>query len=293
MKPATDVADIPETLLLGGASLVVSADDLSEGGPAAGTASSHAPGRLADLYELTKPRMNFLVVATTMVGYYMACRDWSDWRLLVHTLLGTALTAAGSAVLNQYVERDYDALMPRTANRPLATGRVSPAEGLAFGVLLSVLGLLDLSLFVNPLTAALGALTLGSYVFLYTPLKRITTLCTVVGAIPGALPPVMGVTAAAGAITPAAMLLFAVLFLWQMPHFLAIAILYRDDYAKGGFKMLPVVDREGVATARQIVVYSLTLIPVTLMPAVFQVTGVIYFAAALLMGVAFLGFGLL
>src|SRR6476660_6619570 len=131
MKPATDVADIPETLLLGGASIALPADgDLVESGPAA-RAVSHAPGRLADLYELGKPRMNFLVVVTTMVGYYMACRDWSDWRLLVHTLLGTALTAAGSAVLNQFVERDYDALMPRTANRPLATGRISPAEGRA------------------------------------------------------------------------------------------------------------------------------------------------------------------
>jgi heme o synthase len=295
MKPATDVADIPETLLLGGASsLVVPAADMPDAGAGSLNAAT-APGRLADFYELTKPRMNFLVVVTTMVGYYMACRDWSDWRLLLHTLLGTALTAAGSAALNQYVERDYDALMPRTTNRPLATGRVAPAEGLAFGVLLSVLGLLELSLFVNPLTAALGALTLGSYVFLYTPLKRVTTLCTVVGAVPGALPPVMGVTAAAGAITPAAMLLFAVLFLWQMPHFLAIAILYRDDYAKGGFKMLPVVDEPGTTTARQIVVYSLALIPVTLMPALpnLGVAGPVYFGAAVLMGGAFLGFAVL
>ena len=295
MKPATDVADIPETLLLGAAPVTL--DDLADfpGGDAAVLAIPRGRdrGRLADFYELTKPRMNFLVVTTTMVGYYMAARGWSDWGRLLHTLLGTALTAAGSAALNQYVERDYDALMPRTANRPLPAGRVSPTEGLALGVFLSVLGLMDLALFVNTLTAAVGAITLGSYVLLYTPLKRVTTLCTVVGAVPGALPTVMGVTAAAGTVTPAALVLFGILFLWQMPHFLAIAILYRDDYAKGGFKMLPVVDGAGLTTARQIIVYSLALVPMTLTPLQLGVAGVSYSAAALLMGLAFLGFGVM
>lgn len=288
MKTATTLADLPDALLA--AAVPADLDDFS--GEAVARSAADAPGRLADLYELTKPRMNFLVVVTTMVGYYMAARNWSDWALLLNALVGTALTAAGSAVLNQYVERDYDTLMPRTANRPLAAGRISPIEGLALGVLLSVVGLMQLALFVNTLTAVFGAITLGTYVLLYTPLKRVTTLCTVVGAIPGALPPVMGVTAAAGRVTPAAMLLFAILFLWQMPHFLAIAILYRADYAKGGFKMLPVVDAGGAVTARQIVVYSLALLPVSLMPVQFGVAGVFYFAAALVMGLAFLGFGI-
>src|SRR5438067_12553085 len=169
MKPATDVADIPETLLLGAAPVAM--DDVTElpGEDAVVAPRDRVPGRLADFYELTKPRMNFLVVTTTMVGYYMAARGWSDWGRLLHTLLGTALTAAASAALNQYVERDYDALMPRTANRPLPAGRLSPVEGLALGVLLSVLGLMDLALFVNTLTAAVGAITLGTYVLLYTP----------------------------------------------------------------------------------------------------------------------------
>ena len=320
MKPATEISPMSDVLLMGvpsssaAASLpAVSLSNL----PAvslskltmdfdAGDASDVLEGRTAvtaqprarfrDLYELTKPRMNFLVVATTLVGYFMATISGADrwhWTLLLHTLFGTALTAAAASVLNQYAEREYDRLMPRTRNRPLPAGRITPTEALFFGVGLGVCGMVDLALFVNSLTAILGAFTLASYVWLYTPLKRHTTLCTVVGAIPGALPPVMGVTAALGEVTPTAVVLFIILFMWQMPHFLAIAILYRDDYARGGFKMLPVVDGNLVSTSLQIVLWSLALVPVTLTPVLFGVTGATYFVAAFLMSLAFLGFAVL
>jgi protoheme IX farnesyltransferase len=262
--------------------------------PASELAISAAPWRakLADFYELTKPRMNFLVVVTTMVGYYMAARGWGDWARVVYTLVGTALTAAGSSILNQYAERDLDLLMRRTARRPLPGGRVRPADALLYGVVLSVAGMAVLAFFVNPLTALLGAITLVLYVFVYTPAKRRTTICTLIGAVPGAIPPMMGFTAVQGTISLEAFALFAILFFWQMPHFLAIAILYRDDYARGGFQMLPVVDPELHVTGRQIVLYSLSLIPVTLLPALIGMAGVVYFAAALLLGLAFTGFGI-
>lgn len=259
--------------------------------------------RTNDLVELTKLRLNFLVMVTTIVGYSMAGPDWSDWRLLIHTLLGTALTAAAASILNQYVERSYDTLMPRTQHRPLPAGRIGALEALGMGVVFGILGLLELFYFVNQTTAAFGAATLGIYIFVYTPLKRVTTLNTVVGAIPGALPPVMGVAAAAGShvvagpawlgIPPIGWALFGILFFWQMPHFLAIAILYRDDYAKGGFKMLPVLDKDLTATSRQMLFYTLALIPVTLVPTLLGVTGISYFFAAIAMGVSFLGFAIL
>jgi protoheme IX farnesyltransferase len=248
--------------------------------------------RLTDFYELTKPRMNFLVVVTTMVGYYMAAHGPADWLRVLYTLVGTALTAAGSSVFNQYIERDLDLRMPRTANRPLPGGRLRPADALFFGLALSLLGVAMLALFVNGLTALLGALTLLLYVFIYTPAKRSTSLCTIIGAVPGAIPPVMGFTAVQGTISPQALALFAILFFWQMPHFLAIAILYRDDYARGGFKMLPVVDQGMAMTGRQIILYSLSLVTISLVPALLNMAGVIYFAAALLLGIAFTGFGL-
>ena len=249
-------------------------------------------GRLTDLYELTKPRMNFLVVVTTMVGYYMAVRGWSEWSRIVYTLAGTALTAAGSSVFNQFIERGLDSKMNRTANRPLPAGRVRPVDAALFGLALSVAGVAILAVFVNLLTAALGALTLLLYVALYTPAKRFTSLCTIIGAVPGAIPPVMGFTAVQNAITPDAMALFAILFFWQMPHFLAIAILYRDDYARGGFLMLPVIDKGMQMTGRQIVLYSVSLVPVSLLPVLLGLSGPIYFAAAMVLGVAFCGFAL-
>lgn len=247
--------------------------------------------RLIDFYELTKPRMNFLVVVTTMVGYYMAAHGPADWLRVIYTLVGTALTAAGSSVFNQYIERTLDAQMRRTANRPLPGGRIKPADALLFAFALSLLGVAVLWLFVNTLTALLGGLTLLLYVFVYTPAKRSTSLCTIIGAVPGAIPPVMGFTAVQGTITPQALALFAILFLWQMPHFLAIAILYRDDYARGGFRMLPVVDKDMAMTGRQIILYSLSLVTISLLPALLNMAGAAYFAAALLLGIAFSGFG--
>src|SRR4051812_25253535 len=239
--------------------------------------ASRTPSRFADFVSLTKPRMNVLVLATTAVGYTMAIDRFHSWLPLIHLLLGTGMTAAAASVLNQFIERKYDALMPRTRNRPLPAGRIAPTEALLAGIILALTGTLYLALAVNMLTAALGAFTLLSYIFLYTPLKRITSLNTVVGAIPGAIPAVMGFTAVDGALSVQAMALFAILFLWQMPHFLAIAILYRNDYAAGGFKMLPVIDKDLSVTSRQILLYSLALVPVTILPVALNMAGAAYF----------------
>lgn len=256
-------------------------------------AADRAPSRWTDYYELTKPRMNFLVAITTMAGYYMAAPRLSgEWLKLFHTLLGTAATAASAAIFNQIVERRPDSMMRRTANRPIPAGRVSVGEAALFGIAAGVLGVVWLATFVNALTALLGLATLLAYVLIYTPLKRLTTLNTVIGAVPGAIPAAMGWTAFHGALSPEAIVLFAILFLWQMPHFLAIAVLYKDDYARGGFKMLPVVDEELSVTGRQIILYTLALIPVTLLPTALGMAGVAYFAAALMLGLAFLSFGL-
>ena len=243
-------------------------------------------------YELTKPRMNFLVVLTTMVGFYMASPVQSplDRRRLIITIIGTALTAAGASILNQFAERRLDSLMPRTRNRPLPAGRIAPIEAFAFGVATGIAGVAILAICINLLTALLGAATLLLYVLLYTPLKRITTLNTVIGAFPGAIPPVIGFTAVHNAVSPGALAVFAILFFWQMPHFLAIAVLYRRDYALAGFKMLPVIDEDLSATGRQIVLYSIALIPVTLTPVFAGVAGQAYFAVALMLGLAFLSF---
>ncbi len=255
------------------------------------------PSRWQDYYELTKPRMNFLVLVTAMVGFYMASRPGLvpggglDWVLLLHALIGTALTAGSSGVINQFIERGYDALMPRTANRPLAAGRLSLLEAAVFGGVLGVAGIAWLYWWVNPLTALLGAITYMTYILVYTPMKRWSTLCTVVGAIPGALPPVMGFAAASNQVSLEAMVVFAILFFWQMPHFLAIAILYRDDYRAGGFQMLPCVEEGLQMTSRQIIVYSLALLTVSLLPTALRMTGAAYFAAAVVLGIAFLSFG--
>jgi len=256
-------------------------------------AMSGTPSRLNDFYELTKPRMNFLVVITTMVGYYMASRDRHDWPLLLSALIGTAMTAAGASVLNMYIERDLDKNMPRTRNRPLPAGRVQPIEALAYGVFLGVGGVAILSFFVNPLTAILGAITLLTYLFVYTPMKRISSLNTVIGAIPGAIPPMMGWTAATGVLSIEAISLFAILFIWQMPHFLAIAILYKNDYAAGGFKMLPNEDDENLSiTSRQIMLYGLAMIPVSIVPSMVGLAGSAYFTVATLLGIAYLSYGI-
>jgi protoheme IX farnesyltransferase len=255
-------------------------------------AADAAPSRLADYIELTKLRMNVLVLATTFVGFFMASAGGLDWALLLHTMIGTALTAASAATLNQLLERNYDRLMPRTRNRPLAAERLPPSEAMVFGIVLGLAGVAQLLLMVNLLTAVLAALTLVSYLFIYTPLKRRTTLNTVVGAIPGALPPVMGFAAASGQVSAHALAVFGILFFWQLPHFLAIAILYRRDYQAGGFIMLPVVDETLDFTTRQILLWAGALIPVSLLPAMLQMTGAAYFAAATLLGLGFLSFGI-
>lgn len=252
--------------------------------------ASHS--RLVDYYELTKPRMNFLVVVTTVVGFYMASVTATNWLLLFNTIFGTALTAAAAAVLNQLIERRIDALMPRTRNRPLPAGRVSPVEAAIYGLSLGVIGVGHLAIFVNPLTASLGAFTLLSYLFIYTPMKRVSSVNTIIGAIPGAIPPMMGFAAVENAVSPGAWVLFAILFLWQMPHFLAIASIYRDDYAAGGFKMLPVVDRDLSMTCRMIIFYTLALIPITLLATALKIAGVGYLIVATVMGLGFLWFGI-
>ncbi len=245
--------------------------------------------RLADFYELTKPRMNFLVVITTMVGFYMAAEVF-EWWLVLGTLVGTTLTAASASVFNQVMERRYDALMPRTRNRPAAAGRVSPPEAYAWATFLGVVGFVVLLVVVNPLTAWLGLFTMLSYVLVYTPMKRTSSLCTIVGAVPGAVPPVMGWTAYHNALSPEALALFLILFMWQIPHFLAIAVLYKEDYAAGGFKMLPVIDDARLTmTNRQVIAYTLAMIAVSLSPAWLGMTGGFYLAAALVLGALFLG----
>jgi len=249
-------------------------------------------GRVSDYLELCKPRLNLLVVITTAVGFYMGAGPNVVWMLLLHVIIGTALTAAGASALNQLIERRHDGLMPRTRTRPLPAGRVQPIEALILGVTLGLGGVAYLSTFVNPLTAGLGALTMLSYLFVYTPSKRMTTLNTVIGAIPGAIPPMMGVTAAQDAITPAAIVLFAILFVWQMPHFLAIAVLYHEDYSAGGFKMLPSRDPAFRTTRSMIVQYGLALIPVSLLPCAITLCGPIYCIAAVILGLGFLAFGI-
>jgi protoheme IX farnesyltransferase len=247
-----------------------------------------APSRAADLFELTKPRITSLVLLTAAVGFAVGTRgEFATLRFLIF-MAGTALLCAGASALNQYSERDADARMMRTRMRPLAAGRLRPEEGLAFGLSLSVAGLALLA-FVNPLTLFLGAASLTSYVLAYTPLKRVTSLCTVVGAVPGALPPLMGWAAARGSLGPAGLGLFAILFLWQLPHFLAIGWLYRDDYARGGFPMLAVTDPDGSSTGRQAVLYATALLPVTLGAGLLAAAGPGYLWGALALGAAFLG----
>lgn len=248
--------------------------------------------RFAIFCELVKARLTFLVLLTTLVGFYVGTKGWIDFALMFHTLLGTALVACGAAILNQFWEREYDAKMRRTENRPLPSGLVQPETALMFGGVCSVVGLVYLTLTVNLLTSFLGAITLTSYLFVYTPLKRVTWLNTAIGAIPGALPPLMGWTAARGELTTEGWALFAILFFWQIPHFLAIAWMHREDYAKAGFVMLPVVDEGGLRTGRQVVSHTLGLLFVSLCPAVFGLAGTVYFLGALAFGLVFLWFGI-
>jgi protoheme IX farnesyltransferase len=248
--------------------------------------------RLADLAELTKPGITLMVVLTAGLGFLLAEEERISFLLLVHTLLGTGLVSAGASVLNQVIERETDALMRRTAQRPLPAGRMDPDMALLFGVGLAVTGLVDLALGVNLLTSLLGAVALAGYVFVYTPLKRVSSLATVVGAVPGAIPPMMGWSAVRNDLDLAAWVLFGILFFWQMPHFLAIAWLCRDDYREAGFPMLTVSDPEGLRTSRQVLLYGAVLVPVSLMPSLLGLMGTVYFVGALALGLAYFGFGL-
>lgn len=238
--------------------------------------------------ELTKPRVTWLILMSTGIGYYFGLRGaWDFWTLL-HTILGTGLLASGTFTLNQWYEREADAKMRRTMGRPLPCGRVSPARAFWFGVLLSVAGFVDLWLGANLLAGCLGAATLLSYLFFYTPLKQLSKHSTTVGAFPGAMPPLIGYAAASGTLTWEAWALFGILFLWQFPHFYAIAWMYRDDYARAGIRMLPVVEPDGRSTARQVLIASVILIPVSMVPALLSMTGRLYFLGALLLGMYFL-----
>ena len=240
---------------------------------------------------LTKARITAMVLVTTAAGYVLGAPR-VELGTLVWLLVGVGLASGGAAALNQVYERDADARMIRTASRPVPAGRISPARGLAAGLLLSAGGVGWLVFGINPLTGFLALLTVVLYIAVYTPLKPRTSLNTLVGAIPGAIPPVIGWTAATGSIGVGGWALFCILFLWQLPHFLAIAWLFRDDYARGGFPMLPVVDPAGGSTGRQATLYALALIPVSLTPTLLGLTGGVYFFGALALGVAFLACGL-
>ncbi len=253
--------------------------------PAAALAVS--PPRVADFVELTKPRITALVLVTAAVGYAVGGGAALSAINFILFMVGTALLCGGASALNQYLERDADARMTRTSRRPLPAGRLTPPDALAFGLTISAVGLVVLA-GVNLLTLALGAASLLSYVLAYTPLKRVTSLCTVVGAVPGALPPLMGWAAARGSLGPAGWGLFAILFLWQLPHFLAIGWLYREDYARGGFAMLAVTDRDGSSSGRQAALYATALLPVTLAAGLLAAAGKAYLWGALVLGVVFL-----
>jgi protoheme IX farnesyltransferase len=237
--------------------------------------------------DLVKARLTLLVLFTTLVGFYMGTAGDVDWTLMLHSLSGIGLLACGAAALNQLLERELDAKMRRTRDRPLPSGRLQPETVLVFGAASSLAGLVWLAVAANPLTSAVGALTLVSYLFVYTPLKRVTWMNTLVGAIPGGLPPLLGWTAARGGLGEDGWGLFAILFFWQIPHFLAIAWLYRDEYAKAGFVMLPTVDPLGGRTGRQAVGYALALWVATLLPALGGLVGTFYLVSALASGLAF------
>ena len=260
--------------------------------PAVLGAAARPTTRAGDYLMLTKPRITVLVLVTTYAGIQLAAGASVPWLLALHTLLGTALVCAGTSTLNQVWERDRDARMRRTAQRPLPAARLQVEDALHFGVALAVVGMIELAVFVNLLAALVAAATLALYLFVYTPLKTRTWLCTVVGAVPGALPPVIGWAAVRGNLDPPAWALFAILFVWQLPHFYAIAWMHREDYARAGFPMLAVVDPEGRATSSQILSWSAALIPASVLPAMAGLAGWVYTAGAILLGTAFIGLAL-
>ena len=244
---------------------------------------------MRDYLELTKPSITWLILMSTGVGYFYGMRGGAfNLILLLHTVLGTGLIASGTAALNQWFEREADRLMKRTARRPLPAGKLSANRALVFGAALSLAGFLELWFGVNRLSALIGLFTLASYLFLYTPLKSRTWWSTTIGAVPGAMPPMIGYAAAAGTLNRESWVLFAILFLWQFPHFYSIAWMYKEDYARAGIRMLPVVEPDCRSTARQIVLYGIALIPVSLVPWLFGMSGRLYLAGALALGLWFL-----
>ncbi|HYK90207.1 MAG TPA: heme o synthase, partial [Acidobacteriota bacterium] len=247
--------------------------------------------RTADFLELTKPRITLMVLVTTLVGFYLGLRGSVPLVLLGHTLLGTALVASGASAFNMYLERHFDSLMKRTHNRPLPAGRLQAGEALAFAVTITVAGGIYLLAFVNVLTSLVAAITLLSYLFVYTPLKRRTWLCTLVGAVPGGLPAAMAWTAITGHLSLGAWIVFGIVFFWQLPHFYAIGWIYREDYARAGYPLLAVVDSSGSRTSRQSDVYIVLLILVTVMPVMAGLAGFVYLVGALALGIAFLACG--
>ena len=247
-----------------------------------------SPGRIADYLALTKPRLNGLVVASSAAGYHLGAPAGSDLLPMAQAVLGTALVAGGAAVLNQLYERDTDALMFRTRLRPLPDRRVTLEEAGIFGLAIAGSGVALLAFAANVLSALVAAATLIIYLAVYTPLKRRSAIATLVGAVPGALPPLIGWTAGHGSIAPGGATLFAIVFLWQIPHFMAIAWLYREDYGRAGFPMLPVVEPDGYRTGRQAVAYSAALVPVSLLPTLLGVAGAVYFWTAFALGAALL-----
>ncbi len=253
---------------------------------------------IKDYIALTKPRITWLILMSTGVGYFFGAQKgfqgWTGWHLLtlLHTIIGTGLIASGTAALNQWYEREADSKMRRTQARPLPSGRLAPGPALVFAIAISVAGFAELWLGANLLAALLGLITLLTYLFVYTPLKQRSPHSTTIGAIPGAMPPLIGFAAATGTLTWEAWVLFAILFLWQFPHFYAIAWMYKDDYARAGIRMLPVVEPDGRSTARRILLYSIALIPISLMPKFFAMAGNVYLYGALALGVAFVYYGL-
>ena len=238
-------------------------------------------------YELTKPGITRLVLITTAAGFYLASRGAIDWLLLLNTIFGTALVASGTNALNQWSEREADALMRRTANRPLPSGKLDSRSAFVFAWLIAIVGMIYLAVFVNIATAIVVAISLSSYVFIYTPLKRKTWVSTLIGAVPGALPILAGWTASGRPLTAGAWALFAIMFAWQMPHFYALAWIYRDDYRNAGFQMLTVVDGTGRRAARHTMMFAAALIPISILPTVFGLTGVVYLIGALILGLGF------
>jgi len=267
--------------------MMASPRDTTASAPATRSGLADMRARAADYVALAKPRLNVLVVVTALAGYYMGLRGSVDVLLLLHVLMGTALVAGGSSVYNQVIEVDTDGMMRRTRARPLPSGRLTPRAARIFATVLSTVGIAQLALGVNVLSAAIAVVTLLTYTVFYTPLKKRSSLATVVGGVSGALPPLIGWAAARNSLSIEAWILFGIVFLWQMPHFLAIAWTYREDYKRAGFPLLPVIEPDGASTGRQALIYAAALLPLSLAPTAVKMTGLAYLIAAAVLGLAF------